>query len=177
MKKILISVLSVLTALTVSGCAPSPGSNLEQVKIDEAADKSKINVKDFENNLDGLEKYLVNLNYIPENAEPTEMMYSVIGAIDGDRYNFKVDSGIVYVEIYEYDPENLNQDAKRVISEVKDNGSFYVFDTNNVDSAAYEAELSYNKKYLLIYTDNSEAEANIQRKKDFISAVKDYYNA
>lgn len=178
MKKRLISVLGMIIALSMAGCTGSQGGNLEELHTDTEIDRTKVSAKDYKDNLEGLEKYLTELDYLPEKAEPTEMMYSVIGAVDGDRYNFKVDSVPVYVELYEYTPESLNDEAKRVFSEVKKDGKFYVFDnTDDADRASYEAALSYNQKYLIIYTDSSDSEKNQQRKKDVINAVKEFYQA
>lgn len=174
MKKILLFVICAIMAVSVSGCMGSGGNSLEGVQTSEAPDASKVDVSKYKNNLDGLEKYFVALGYIPEKAQGTEMMYNVIGAVDGDRYNFTVNSSVVYVELYEYDTEHLNDEAKRVINEVKKDGLFYVFDNKNNDESniAYEATLSDNGKYLMIYTDTSTDEANTTRKTDVINALK-----
>ncbi len=172
MKKILLLVLLLSTLLVSGGCFGTGGPVLEEVKIEEAADVEKIKTDNYTKNLLGLEKYLVALGYIPEKSEPTELMCSVIGAKDGDRFNFKVDGAVVYVELFEYDTDNLNDDAKRVIGEVEKDGKYYVFGENaNVSNATYEAALSTNKKYLVSYTVNSSDDANSKRKEDFIKAV------
>ena len=101
---------------------------------------------------------------------------SVIGAKDGDRYNFNVDNSAVFVELYEYDTDNLNDDAKRVIGEVQKEGKYYVFgESSKEDAASCEASISINGKYMVSYTLTSNGETNEQRKKDFISAVEGFY--
>lgn len=162
-------------AVSFTGCYGSGGTSLEAVQTSAAPDATTINTDDYEDNLEGLEKYFIALGYIPEKAQPTEMMYNVIGAIDGDRYNFAVDSSAVYVELYEYDPDNLNDEATRVINEVKKDGKFYVFADDGNGNVAYEATLSDNEKYLMIYTDSSSEEANVQRKTDVINALKSFH--
>ena len=175
MKKIILTVISFALVLAAAGCSAG-GNSLENVDTAATVDPSTINQTDYKNDLEGLEQYLTALNYIPQNAAATEMMYNVIGAKDGDRYNFTVDKNAVYVELYEYDPDHLNEEAERVLSEVQKDGKFYVFDDKNLnDNAAYEAELSYNGKYLLIYTYNSTNDNLVQRKKDFTNAVKEFY--
>lgn len=178
MKKILLTVISLAMAVTLSGCMGVGGNSLEGVSTDDSPDASKIKAADYSNDLEGLEKYLVAMGYIPEKAEPEKMMYTVIGAKDGDRYNFTVDNSAVYVELYEYDTDDLNDDANRVIGEVKKDGKFYVFgETGNEEDAAFEAALSSNGKYLVSYTLSTDGESNVQRKEDFEKAVKNFHNA
>ncbi len=178
MKKVLLFVLLLSTLVLFGGCLGTGGPSLEEVKTDEAADPEKVKISNYTENLMGLEKYLVALGYIPEKAEPQELMCSVLGAKAGDRFNFKVDGAVVYVELFEYDTDNLNDDAKRVISEVKKDGKYYVFGENaNVSNAAYEATLSPDNKYLVSYTVNSGDEANTKRKEDFINAVVNFDKA
>lgn len=175
MKKIILLVICAVMTFSFAGCFGTGGTKLESVQTDEAPDAKEINADDYENNLKGLEEYFIALGYIPEKADATEMMYKVIGAVDGDRYNFTVNSSAVYVELYEYDPDNLGEEGQRVISEVKKDGKFYVFDNDGNDNIAYEATLSDNGKFLMIYTDNSTEEANVQRKADAQKALKSFH--
>ncbi len=173
MKKILISLFSLLIAVSLTGCIGTGGPELPGVNTGDGVDPAKVKTSDYKNNLKELEKYLTALKYVPSDAEPTEMMYQVIGAKAGDRYNFTVDNTPIYVELYEFDTDKLNEDAERVIGEVRKNGSFKVF--TDKDENEYPAELSSNGKYLLLYTDNSSNESNIERKKNFTKAVKEFY--
>lgn len=176
MKKIITGTIGILTALLLTGCMGT-GPKLEKLSTDDAPDSQNIKSADYKDNLEGLEKYLTALDYIPEKAEATDMMYSVIGAKDGDRYNFLVNNSTVFVELYEYEPDKLNDEGKRVIGEVKANGEFYVFGKNSEldGNIAYPATLSENGKYLLLYSDGSSDMKNIQRKADFETAVKNFY--
>ena len=208
MKKIIPFVICAAMAISLTGCATQSGPQLESVQAPasqvesstqdsntsntddtskddtskEESTEKKINAADYDNNLNGLEKYFVDMGYIPEKTEPTEMMYGVIGAIDGDRYNFIVNSTAIYLELYEYNPDDLKdeksqnyKEANRVINEVKKDGKFYVFDNNGSDNVAYEATLSDNGKYLMIYTDTSTDAGNVQRKNDVITALKEFH--
>ena len=176
MKKILIGILGILTAVSLAGCMGT-GQKIEKLSTDDAPDTANIKSSDYKDNLEGLEKYLTALDYIPSKAEATDMMSAVIGAKNGDRYNFLVNNSTVFVELYEYEPDNLNDEGKRVIGEVKANGEFYVFgkDSELDGNIAYPATLSENEKYLVLYTDSSSDMKNIQRKADFEKAVKDFY--
>lgn len=203
MKKIIPFVICAAMALALTGCAAQSGPQLESVQASatesntssqnsdtsktddtskEESTPKKVNPADYDNNLDGLEKYFVDMGYIPEKSKPTEMMYGVIGAIDGDRYNFIVNSTAIYLELYEYNPDDLKneksenyKEGNRVINEVKNEGKFYVFDNNGGDNVAYEATLSDNGKYLMIYTDNSTDAGNVQRKADIKKALKEFH--
>ncbi len=175
MKKILLFVICAVMAVSFTGCFGTGGSSLPAVQTSEAPDSTKINAKDYNNNLEGLEKYFVDLGYIPKDAVATEMMYNVIGAVDGDRYYFTVNSSAIYIELYEYNPDKLNEDGVRVIGEVKKDGKFYVFNNEDEENIAYEATLSDNEKYLMIYTDNSTDQENIKRKEDVIKTLKAFY--
>ncbi len=167
MKKIIAAILGAVTVVSLAGCAGS-GQSLEKLSTGSAPDADTIKASDYTNNLEGLEKYLVALDYIPKKSEPTEML---------SRYNFIVDNATVIVELYEYDTDNIGEEGKRVIDEIKTNGEFYVFgkDTKLDGNEAYPADLSDNGKYLLIYTDTSTDIANVQRKADFTEKVKAFY--
>ena len=176
MKKIILTVIIAAVAIScMSGCFNAGGNSVPGVKTTEAPDVANVSAADYTNDLKGLEEYLVALGYIPTDCKPTKMMYNVIGAKDGDRFAFTVDNSAVSLELYEYDTENLNEDAKRVIAEVKKDGEYTVFgDVSNQDDTKFEASLSNNGKFLVAYTISSEAESVVQRKKDFIDAVKKF---
>ena len=176
MKKILLIVLSLAMAVSISGCAGTGGSGLEGVETSSAADISKIKASSYSNDLKGLEEYLVDIKYIPKSCTPTEMMYKVIGAEKGDRYYYTVNDSAVFVELYEYDTNNLNADAKRVIGEVKETGKFHVLSEDTSEqSAAFEATISDNGKFLLIYQGSTENDDLKKRKTDFEKAVKEFH--
>lgn len=173
MKKIILAIISLALAVSLTGCMGTGGTQIPGISTADGVELSKVDASKYKDDLEGLEKYLTALRYLPNDTEATEMMYNVIGAKDGDRYNFTVDNSNVYVELYEYDSQNLNEDAKRVIGEVKKKGEFKVLSDD--EDAVFPAVLSANGKYLLIYTDNSDKEANQTRKKDFSEAVKNFH--
>ena len=92
MKRTILLVITVVLAFTLSGCFGSGGTELPGVKTENGVDPAKVEVSKYKNNLDDLEKYLTALKYLPDSMEPTEMMYNVIGAVNGDRYIFTVDN-------------------------------------------------------------------------------------
>lgn len=174
MKKIIIALISSVIVFSLMGCMPTNAEQLVNVNTADEPKADNIKATDYENNLNGLEKYLKELDYIPENVDPTEMMYNVIGAVNGSRYIFTVNSSRVIVELYEYDPDNLNSDGKRVINEVQKSGKFYVFGSDDSSDTAYEATLSDNNKYLMIYNDVSTSNDNVKRKKNVENVFKSF---
>ena len=173
MKKIILAVLSIVIAVSLTGCIGQGGPQLPGISTEDAVDIKKVDVSKYKDDLSGLEDYLFALKYMPENLQPTEMMYSAIGAKAGDRYNFLVDNSTVYVELYEFDPANLNSQAKRIIGEVKETGNFKLLSAE--DEIEFPADLSENGKYLVLYTDSSNNDANVKRKENFIKVVKDFH--
>ena len=72
------------------------------------------------------------------------------------------------MELYEfYTGENAT--PSDALAQVKKDGKF---DVLGIDE--FEAYISDNDKYMLIYTDNNKDEANVQRKNDVIKLFKSY---
>ncbi len=174
MKKILIAAVNAAIVLSMAGCMPNNAEQLENLSTADAPKADTVKSENYENNLSGLEKYFMKLQYIPENTEPTEMVYGIIGAVDGDRYIFNVNSSRVIMELYEYEPDQLGDEGKRVISEVQKTGKFHVFEKSSDNDRTYDAYLSDNNKYLMIYTDSSESIDNIERKDNAIALLKSF---
>lgn len=175
MKKTIIAALCAVTVLSFTGCA-QPGSQFENIETKNVLSTEDVKQSDFTNDLDGLEKYFIKLRYIPEKTGPTEMLYKVIGAKDGDRYIFNVNGTNVAMELYEYDTDDLNEDAKRVLGEIKETGSFHVFKDKSIDGDnTYKAVISDNGKYMMIYNDPSKETQNITQKNVVEAAFKNFY--
>lgn len=174
MKKFIPIVLSAVLAVSLTGCIGSSGPQLPSVNTAEGKDLKKTDASKYKNDLEGLEKYLTDLHYLPEDIQSTEMMHDVIGAKAGERYNFLVDNSAVYVELYEYDIDNMSEEAIRVTGEAKSKGEIQVLSD---DAAVFPAILSSNGKYLLMYTDGSTNEGNVTRKKNFTEAVKNFHKS
>lgn len=172
MKKVILFVLTMVLAISFTGCIGG-GSKLPGVMTHEGADIKKVDASKYKNDLEGLEEYLKKLKYLPEDVTAVDMMSEVIGAKAGERYNFTVDNSTVFVELYEYDTDNMNADAKRVTAEAKKDGKIKVLSDD--DNAEFPAVLSSSGKFLVMYTDNSTNEGNAARKKNFTDAVKNFH--
>ena len=135
-KKIIALILAAFIIASFAGCASAPQSQSDTVKISEIKEE-------------GIKSLCTSLSkdkLIPEEA--TDMQNEVIGAIAGYRFTVELEGGNALVELYEFDKDNLNDSAKKVIDDVKKNGCFNMLDISNVN-----AQLSDNEKYLMIYND------------------------
>ena len=122
MKKILPIILCAAIVFSVSGCVSS-GTQLTALSTDNVPKADSVKVKDYDDNLDGLEKYLKKRAFLPD-MDGTEMSYGMIGAKAGHRYMFTFNNSQVTAEFYEYDLKNLNDEAKKTIESVKKDGKF-----------------------------------------------------
>lgn len=175
MKKVILAVLCAVVIFTLSGCFNS-GAQYENIDTAQSVDTDSISQKDYKNELDGLVSYFKALHYLPQNTTPTEMLSEVIGAKKGCRYIFTVNGSQTVVELYEYDTAALDDNAKRVIGEIKENGSFHLFNKEGVDmDTTYTAYLSDSDKYMMIYTDNSSNNDNVIQAKSAQKALKYFY--
>ena len=176
MKKIILAVLCAVLCLTLTGCFQK-GPQYENLDTNNAVDPDTIKQSDFADDLDGLVKYLKALNYLPVQTEPTVMLAEVIGAKKGYRYIFTVDNSNVVCELYEYDTSYSDPNASRVIEEIKETGSFHLFNKEGVDTdTTYPATLSDSGKYVMLYGDGSSNQGNVVRKKLIENTVKAYYS-
>ena len=101
------------------------------------------------------------------------MEAQVIGAVTGYRFTTKVKDSNVTIELYEFDKDKLNEDAQKVISEVKEKGYFNMLGYQDVP-----AELSDNEKYMIIYRDDKAGGDNPeQENKERKEAVMKIFNS
>ena len=75
------------------------------------------------------------------------MKAEMIGAVSGKMVQAIYGDSVALVEIYEFDKDNLNENAKEVIQNAKENGKFKSMD------GELTATLSNNEKYIMIYKD------------------------
>lgn len=158
-----------LTACGMGGEAPSASSGAESGSVSSAlVPKSAAEVAD---SLDGLAEYMLTNGYV--SGERAEMKGDFIGAKEtGYKYLFSAAGGTnnVRVELYEYDPNHLNDTAKAVIDSVKANGSFEI-----IGQTVTGVYLSSNEKYLMIYVDanlNADAAENTELRDKAVKAFQ-----
>lgn len=175
-KKILLAASAVIMILSLSACGTGtqalpelvlPGEGTESSGVEEEVDLDAIKASDYEDTLDGLLEYMKD-SYIVA-GDSTEMSYDVIGASGGYRYQFTYRSSTVQVELYSFDLDNLSETAQKNLSSIKENGTFTVLE-NEV-----KAYTSDNGKYIMIYTDASSDEENVQQRDRAVELFTNFY--
>ena len=166
MRKFLAIALAAVILAGFSGCSIGVGDVVSTTsegqlvttddlkKQEEAsaseAEKKEVTPADVSDDLDGLVQYLTARGAIAEGAVTTNMQSSFIGAKTGKKYVFAYEgNNNISMELYEFDPENLNETANSVIDSVKSTGKFTIMDIE------VEAYLTEDAKYLMTYTDSA----------------------
>lgn len=176
MKKSILIVASIIMAATITACGAGNINMAGQVvtssapapEQDASSQVSQAPVaKNYEKNLSGLVQSMKDKNYIT--GEPFTMKASFIGAKEGVKYEAVLDKTKFNVELYEYDTAALDANAKKMIEEVKTTGKFTILASQPVP-----AVLSDNSKYLMVYGDTSELEANTARRQEVEALFKAY---
>ncbi len=140
MKKILFIALAAVMVVGMSACGNSAGNP-------EVVSQASMAVTEVEDTLDGLCKYLEGNGIVT--GTPVKMQADIIGATAGRKYTFEYDKNLVEVELYEFDLDNLNQTAEKVIESVKQEGHLPTI----IAGQEVKAMFSNNGKYMMIYTD------------------------
>lgn len=136
------------------GETPSQNPTAQQDKVDDT--------------LEGLCSFLAQNGGV--DGEPVEMAAAFIGAKAGVQYRFGYEgNNNVIVELYEYDPENLSDEAKTVVESVKQDGTFSV-----IGQKVTDAYLSDSGKYLMIYKDTQTNEKNELHKKQIVELFQGF---
>ena len=84
------------------------------------------------------------------------------------RFGYEGNNNVI-VELYEYDPENLSDEAKTVVESVKQDGTFSV-----IGQKVTDAYLSDSGKYLMIYKDTQTNEKNELHKKQIVELFQGF---
>lgn len=168
MKKLIILALAVVMAGTMAACGMDVGGTPSGGSASAASSQaSKPSADSYGDNLAGLEKYLADNSVI--SGSPTKMQAEFIGAKGGDKYQVSFNgNNNVTVELYEFDPKNLNDTAKQIIESVKKDGVFSIMDQK------VPAALSANEKYLMIYKDSNTADQNKAHEKDAVKLFQEF---
>ncbi len=172
MKKIWMISIAALLAVSLSGCGvgdvggpeSSAAPNTNSQTASSAILSDKVKESSVEDNLAGLQKYLVGDASV--SGTPETMRADFIGAKSGVRYKYGYNGkDNVTLELYEFAPSNLNSTAKKVLSEVKDSGQFTLMDQK------VDAVLSDSGKYLMILKDTSSDDVNVS----YVKQVKNLF--
>ena len=168
-KKIAALFCAAAMMFSFTACAledPEQTSSEESSGSESSKEEvSQISDEDAEDSLKGLVLYLDAKGYLSENS--VEMSASMIGAESGLKYSVSLNgTDNITIELYEFDLENLNDEAQANIESVKKDGTFTV-----AGMQASGAMMSNSGKYMMIYTDTVDNEENTARaekvKEDF----------
>lgn len=189
MKRAIITFLCVgLVAIMMVGCGykdalasnSSTSATTETKSTNDEANEKKVSDADYKDNFDGLCSYFADLGYIDtkdgkiDDSKAVVMDYALIGATAGKKFTTQYVGNQVLIELYAYDTNKLNDEAKKVIESVKKDGTFTI-----LDLPAVKATLSDNGKYLMIYTDNSIDESkpkeNFTHREDVMKSFKSFH--
>ncbi|HIV43582.1 MAG TPA: hypothetical protein H9996_05175 [Candidatus Faecalibacterium avium] len=176
MKKVWFFALAAALAVAVAGCGSdvvtdsqgnvvSVTSSASSSPASQTASTTSQGEADYPNTLDGLIAYMKAQGYIEKDyvapamfgqtasSNSNVLQAQLIGAKSGKRYTGSYDGkDNITIELYEYDPANLDSTGEKVIDQVKQKGTFTIFEKD------VEAYLSSNSKYLMVYKDTELAD-------------------
>ncbi len=160
MKKIIAFCLILSTMFIFASCVTPTQSENDVVAVKDIDEKYSIKA---------LCEELLENEYIDSNG--VDMAESTIGAEVGYRYNSTVEGATFNVEIYEYDTENLNEAAQKIINEIEEKGSFLMLEYKEVP-----AVMSESGEFMIIYNDpeiskEEQKEAHSKRYEQFMEIV------
>ena len=164
---LIVAAMSLLVAVGLTGCGGTTVEDPNAVSNTSSAPVSSMAMSDVtEDNLNGLLTYLKGNGAI--NGETKEMKPEMIGAVDGKMIQVIYGDQTALAEIYEFDKNNLNDQANQVLENARNNGKFTSMD------GELTAVLSNNEKYLLIYKDVYTDETNGPIQQRFVTLFKEF---
>lgn len=142
---LIVAAMSLLVAVGLTGCGGTTVADPNAASSAAAPTASIALSEVSEDNLNGMITYLKGNGVIKEAT--TDMKSEMIGAVSGKMVQAIYGDSVALVEIYEFDKDNLNETAKEVIQNAKENEKFKSMD------GELTATLSNNERYLMIYKD------------------------
>lgn len=146
MKRIIAVLLSVLLLVSLAACTMgTDGTTLNQdPSAVEETKAPKVDITKYDKDFDGMLQYLEDMELLSDKKDDkTEMLAEIIGAKQGVRY--KIDS-TNFVEFYEFDIDNLNEDAKELLNGIADGGTYKVLSLEDM-----KGEVSGSEKFVMLY--------------------------
>lgn len=166
---LILTALALLFTTTACGAGDlgSPEYMAEKQHENELQNSTVEEEPLWSANFEGLLECFEWHGYVQEDTK-TETLANIIGASEGYRYKSQVGRSQFYVELYYFDPEKLNETSNNIISEILETGSFHMLETE------VPATLSSNKKYMMVYNDQSSDEFNLNTKQEAIDTVVNF---
>lgn len=164
---LVIAAMSLLVAVGLTGCGGTNVADPNAASATSTAPVTSMAMSDVkEDNLNGMLTYLKGNGIIKEATK--EMKAEMIGAVAGTMVETIYGDKTAFVEIYEFDLNNLNDKAKDVIANVKDNSKFI-----SMDGEA-NAAMSNNGKFIMIYKDQFTDDTNKAIQERGLSLFRDF---
>lgn len=152
LKKILAVVLVIAMAMALTGCMNTNTTSYAELSV--SAEEKNPDMGAYTNDFDGIVSYMKDCELIA--GDGTDMSADFIGAVKGQKFSFTYEGVKATCEIYEYDTENLTDEAKAIIEDVKANGHFTALDTE------VKAVVSDSGKFLMIYVNDSDEDVQVK---------------
>lgn len=150
MKKLIsLLLITILSLFVFVGCSSSSTNTTDSTSSTTETTAKK---DTYENTFDDVVAYMAAEGHlITDNS--TEMKAEIIGATKGKSFS----SYNTTVEIYEFDLENLSDEANRILDQVESGGYFTIYD----DKLQLEGHLTSDKKFLLAYVATSDSDTDV----------------
>ncbi|WP_085831794.1 hypothetical protein [Clostridium merdae] len=164
MKKWMAIMAASVMAVSFAGCGAGDVGSAEYLASKAAASQAAAETSSqagqsqapatFENSMKGLQEYMVAKGVAAGDAIPMEA--SMIGAKEGVRYRASYEGkDNVTLELYRFDSANQNEAASKVLTEIKEKGTFTIMEK--------QVPATLNGDYLMVYTDTQNAEIHQKR--------------
>lgn len=146
MKKILVLIMACALMLALCACGSDPLYANQNATEDATAEtEAAVDISEYEQSFDGLQKYLIDLKLLPEDEKSrNETFAEVLGAEKGIRYSV---SSSAFIELYEY-KDKTSDEARFVLDQVEKEGKFVIAGLDPLT-----AVMSDSGKYMLAYND------------------------
>lgn len=161
MKKFFLAAAAAALVLAMAACGSTSTTTTVEV-TSGTMEIAELNA----NGLDGLADYLEGNGMIAGTA--TDMMADIIGAAAGQKYSFTYNGSTVLVELYEFDLDHLDETGEATLASVREKGAITVMEQD------VDAVLSASGKYLMLYSDSSTEEANVNQEQRAEELFQEY---
>ena len=139
-KRVIFAALAATLVLGLTACGGT-GATLAELPTDKTMELKAVE----KTGLAGMCEYLEGNGVIA--GDHVEMKADIIGAKEGRKYGFQFDGDTVIVELYEFDPDNLDETGKETLQHIRENGSFIVMEQE------VPAKISADGKYIMTNSD------------------------
>lgn len=168
LKNLFAAVLLAAFCLSLASCAPG-AAQAPELTVSDASQEEPPAPKDpanYDRDVQGLCSYLEDCGVAV--GDRVQMSFDVIGAKNGYKYNYRYNGSTVQLEVYEFDTANLPEAGVKTLETLRVSGKFDVVGT------LVDGTLSFDERFLLVYTDAKNDEVNAAHR-DHVTACFDRF--